>query len=269
MADWKSIVVDREDSLGRIILNRPEARNPLDNLASGEIVAALRQHFADPAVRSVVISGAGDAFCAGGDLKQMAAFQAMSPVEAWSWPAAIVEAHKLMLVAEKPVIAAVNGPASAGGMGLAGMCDIIVATDGAKFAMPEVRIGLFPMIIVAHLARAIPRKILLEMMLTGDPIDAAEGYRLGFVNKVAATPEAMWDIVRDYARRFEKVAPTAVALGRRAFTLLSDMPAAQALDAAQFFNLPFFFGDDMAEGANAFLEKRKPAWAPFGETPAT
>ncbi|MDO7843167.1 enoyl-CoA hydratase/isomerase family protein [Sphingomonas immobilis] len=261
------IIVDREGSLGRIILNRPDARNPLDKNSSAGVLAGLRSHFADPAVRSVVISGAGDAFCAGGDLKQMAAFGEMSPVEAWSWPSAIVEAHKLMLAADKPVIAAVNGPASAGGMGLAGMCDIIVAVDGAKFAVPEVKVGLFPMIIVAHLARAIPRKILLEMMLTGDPIDAAEGHRLGFVNKVATDRDDMWRIVGDYARRFEKVAPTAVALGRRAFTLLSDMPASQALDAAQFFNLPFFFGDDMKEGATAFLEKRKPNWSPYGGDP--
>lgn len=257
------VIIDREGSLGRIILNRPEARNPLDRATSAGVLAGLRRHFADPAVRSVVISGSGDAFCAGGDLKQMAAFQDMAPIAAWSWPAAIVEAHKLMLAADKPVIAAVNGPASAGGMGLAGMCDIIVAVDGAKFAVPEVKIGLFPMIIVAHLARAIPRKILLEMMLTGEPIDAAEGYRLGFVNKVAATGDAMWQIVGDYARRFERVAPTAIALGRRAFTLLADMPASQALDAAQFFNLPFFFGEDMKEGATAFLEKRKPVWAPY------
>jgi len=267
MAEWTNIIVDREGSLGRIILNRPDARNPLSKDTSIEILAALKQHFGDPLVRSLVISGAGDAFCAGGDLKQMAAFQEASPVEAWAWPAAIVEAHKLMLSADKPVIAAVNGPASAGGMGLAGMCDVIVATRSAKFAVPEAKIGLFPMIIVAHLARAIPRKYLLEMMLTGDPMDAEEGYRIGFVNKLADTPEAMWAIVDDYAKRFERVAPTAIALGRRAFTLLSDMPAAQALDAAQFFNLPFFFGDDMKEGATAFLEKRKPVWAPYPGKP--
>src|ERR1700709_307953 len=100
------------------------------------------------------------------------------------------------------------------------------------------------------------------MMVTGHPIDAAEAYRLGFVNRLAADVDAMWSIVRDYARRFEKVSPTAVALGRKAFTLLADMPASQALDAAQFFNLPFFFGDDLKEGANAFLEKRKPRWQP-------
>jgi len=168
-----------------------------------------------------------------------------------------------MLAADKPVIAAVNGPAMAGGMGLAGMCDIIVAIKDAQFAMPEVKIGLFPMIIVAQLSRSIPRKHLLEMMMTGDAIDAVEAYRLGFVNKLAEDKADMDAIVEDYARRFEKTSPTAIALGRRAFTLLSDMPAAQAIDAAQFLNLPFFFGNDLKEGADAFFEKRKPRWKPF------
>lgn len=263
MAEWRNILVERVGSLGRITLNRPEARNPLDDETAREVTAALEQHFNDQAVRSVVITGAGHAFCAGGDLRQMSAFAAMPPAEALAWPSSIVAAHKLMLSADKPVIAAVNGPASAGGMGLAGMCDIIVAVEGAKFAMPEVRIGLFPMIIVAHLSRSIPRKRLLEMMLTGDSIDAAEAHRLGFVNRVAPDQTALSSIVEDYARSFEKVSPTSVALGRRAFTLLSDMPASQALDAAQFFNLPFFLGADLHEGASAFLERRAPEWTPY------
>lgn len=263
MADWQNILVDRDGSLGRITLNRPEARNPLDNVSAREIYEALQALFADDSVRSIVITGAGDAFCAGGDIRQMAKLAEMTPVDAWSWPQHIVATQKLMLTADKPVIAAVNGPASAGGMGLAGMCDIVIAVEGTKFAIPEVKIGLFPMIIVAHLARSIPRKHLLEMMLTGDPMDAEEAWRLGFVNKIAKDQNQMWELVYSYARKFESVAPTAIAMGRRAFALLSEMPASQALDAAQFLNLPFFFGEDMKEGATAFLEKRKPRWTPF------
>jgi enoyl-CoA hydratase/carnithine racemase len=267
MAKWKNILVERDGSLGKITLNRPETRNALDNATASEVLAGLNQHFQDAEVRSIVITGAGDAFCAGGDLKQMEALSSMSGDEAYAWPTAIVDAHKAMLTADKPVIAAVNGPAMAGGMGLAGMCDIIVAMEDAKFAMPEVKIGLFPMIIVAQLSRSIPRKHLLEMMMTGDPIDAVEAYRLGFVNKLAKDRSEMDDVVADYARRFEKTSPTAIALGRRAFTLLSDMPASQAIDAAQFLNLPFFFGEDLKEGANAFFEKRKPKWKPFRRKP--
>jgi enoyl-CoA hydratase/carnithine racemase len=263
MRDWHNILVARSGSLGTITLNRPLARNPLDDLTATELLAALEQHFTDDRVRSIVITGAGDAFCAGGDLRQMNSFSSMSAVQAYGWPAAIVAAHKRMLSAEKPVIAAVNGPAAAGGMGLAGMCDVVLAVESATFALPEVKIGLFPMIIVAHLARSLPRKRLLEMMLTGDAIDAKEAWQLGFVNRLAANAGELSTLVADYARRFEAVSPTAVALGRRAFTLLSDMPASQALDAAQFFNLPFFLGGDLREGANAFLEKRPAQWEPF------
>jgi len=263
MAKWKNILVERSGSLGKITLNRPDARNSLDNATASEVLESLHHHFRDEQVRSIVITGVGDAFCAGGDLKQMHALSSMSGDEAYAWPTAIVDAHKAMLAADKPVIAAVNGPAMAGGMGLAGMCDIIVAIKEAQFAMPEVKIGLFPMIIVAQLSRSIPRKHLLEMMMTGDAIDAVEAYRLGFVNKLAEDKADMDAIVEDYARRFEKTSPTAIALGRRAFTLLSDMPAAQAIDAAQFLNLPFFFGNDLKEGADAFFEKRKPRWKPF------
>jgi methylglutaconyl-CoA hydratase len=260
MADWQNILVDRDGSLGRVVLNRPAARNPLDNATAKEILDALEQHFVDPRVRSIVITGMGDAFCAGGDLQQMRHFASMPTPEVYAWPAAIVAIHKRMLTADKPVIAAVNGPAMAGGMGLAGMCDIIIALDSAKFGLPEVTVGLFPMIIVAHLSRSIPRKILLEMMLTGEAISAAEGYRLGFVNRVASSVEELKRLVRRYADRFESVSPTAVSLGRRTFTLMADMPASQALDAAQFLNLPFFLGEDLQEGATAFLEKRKPRW---------
>ena len=146
-------------------------------------------------------------------------------------------------------------------MGLAGMCDIVLATRAARFAMPEVRIGLFPMIIVAHLVRSLPRKPLLEMMLTGEPIDAEEAYRLGFVNRVVEDDHALEAVVQEYAERFTAVSPSAIRLGRRAFTLMADMPAHQALDAAQFFNVPLFFGEDLREGADAFLNKRRPGWA--------
>jgi enoyl-CoA hydratase/carnithine racemase len=145
-------------------------------------------------------------------------------------------------------------------MGLAGMCDVLLATERARFAMPEVRMGLFPMIIVAHLARALPRKLLLDLMLTGRPMDAAEAHRTGFVNRVCAGTDQLWAAADEYAGWFAATSPHAVRLGRRAFTLLADLPASQALDAAQFLNLTFFLGSDLAEGAAAFLEKRSPSW---------
>jgi enoyl-CoA hydratase/carnithine racemase len=254
------ILVERRDRLGLVTLNRAAERNPLDRATAVAMRDAFAALFADDSIRSVAVTGAGSAFCAGGDLRQMGRFSEMPVEEALDWPSAIIDLHQLMLKAPKPVIAAVNGPAFAGGMGLAGMCDVVLATSGARFAMPEAKIGLFPMIIVAHLARALPRKVLLEMMLTGDPIDADEARRIGFVSKVYPDVEALLAGVDSYGEKFARVSPQAIRLGRQTFQLLADMPAQQALDAAQFFNLPFFLGGDLREGTTAFFEKRSPSW---------
>jgi len=259
MAD--RVLVSRRGPVGVLTLNRPAERNPLDREMAAELLAGLYALFEDAGTRSLAITGSGTAFCAGGDLAQMATISKMRVEDAYAWPEYIVSLHKTMLSAPKPVIAAVNGPSYAGGMGLAGMCDVILATSDARFALPEASVGLFPMIIVAHLARALPRKRLLEMMLTGEPMGADEAHRLGFVSRVCAGPSALMNAVDEYGAKFLRTSPASVSMGRRAFTLLADMPAAQALDAAQFLNLPFFYGDDFQEGAAAFLGKRLPRWA--------
>jgi enoyl-CoA hydratase/carnithine racemase len=254
------ILIERRETLGLLTLNRPEASNPLDRDSAVALLEAFKELFSDDSIRSIALTGAGASFCAGGDLRQMGKISDMDVKDALEWPSAIIELNRLMLSAPKPVVAAVNGPAYAGGMGLAGMCDVVLATPEARFAMPEVRIGLFPMIIVAHLARAIPRKILLEMMLTGNHIDAAEAHRIGFVNRLYPDRASMLEGVDEYGRTFDRVSPEAVRLGRQAFQLLSEMPANQALDLAQFLNLPFFYGLDFQEGTQAFFEKRDPKW---------
>ncbi len=260
MTQWRHIIVEKKGSIGRIVLNRPKVKNPLDRITAEEILAAMQQHLADDDVSVLEITGAGDAFCAGGDINEMKRFPEMSADDASEWAQPIIAAHQLMLNAEKPVIAAVNGPAMAGGFGLAGMCDILIATRNASFGATEVKVGIFPMIIVAHLARAIPRKRLLEMMMTGDPIGADEAKALGFVSKVVDTREQMDELVAGYAKKFERVSPTAIMMGRRAFNILTDMPADAALRASQFFNLRFTMGEDFREGSASFLEKRRPKW---------
>lgn len=254
------VTVTRRGPLAVLTLDRPDERNPLDREMSAALLAAMGQAMADPDPRAVAIAANGPAFCAGGDLRQMKVLAEQPAEKAYAWPEDIVALHKAALDAPKPLIALVDGPAYAGGMGLAGMCDVVLATERARFAMPEVRMGLFPMIIVAHLARALPRKLLLDLMLTGRPIDAAEAHRSGFVNRVCDGPDELWKAADEYGQWFAATSPEAVRLGRRAFALLADMPAAQALDAAQFLNLAFFLGSELSEGASAFLEKRAPAW---------
>jgi enoyl-CoA hydratase/carnithine racemase len=260
------VVVSRRGPLAVLTLDRPDERNPLDQEMSAALLASMADAMADPDVRAVAIAANGPAFCAGGDLRQMKVLAEQPAEQAYAWPEDIVALHKAALDAPKPMIALVDGPAYAGGMGLAGLCDILLATERARFAMPEIRMGLFPMIIVAHLARAVPRKLLLDLMLTGRPIDAAEAHRAGFVNRVCDGPDGLWQAADEYAAMFAATSPLAARLGRRAFTLLADLPAHQALDAAQFLNLTFFLGSDLAEGATAFLDKRPPAWVRPEET---
>ncbi len=257
---WRHVIVENRDGVGRIVLNRPKVKNPLDRITAEEILAAMEQHLDDPDVVVLEITGAGDAFCGGGDINEMKKFPDMSADDAAEWATPIIDAHQLMLRAEKPVIATVNGPAMAGGFGLAGMCDILIATRNATFGATEVKVGIFPMIIVAHLARALPRKRLLEMMMTGEPMGAEEAHTLGFVSKVVDTRQEMDALVAAYARTFRRVSPTAIKMGRRAFNVIADMPADAALRASQFFNLRFTMGEDFREGSMAFLEKRKPKW---------
>jgi enoyl-CoA hydratase/carnithine racemase len=265
VSEFENIVTERLDTLGLVTLNRPESRNPLDRTTATELLTAFTRYFEDPTIRSIAVTGAGNAFCAGGDLRQMGRVAEMSIGDAFEWPSPIVKLNKAMLQAPKPVVAAVNGPAYAGGMGLAGMCDLILATRDARFAMPEVKVGIFPMIIVAQLCRALPRKHLLEMMFTGEPMSADEAYRLGFVNRVYDTRTDMMEGLAEYARKFERASPEAIRLGRRTFGLLSEMTADQALDAAQFFLMPFHLGEGMKEGAHAFLDRRPPSWVEGAE----
>lgn len=257
-----AVLVTRRASMAVLTLNRPAERNPLNAELSEALLAELRAVLADDAVRSVAIAANGPAYSAGGDLRQMKDLAQLPAEEAYAWPEAIVELHQLATRSPKPLVALVDGPAYAGGMGLAGMCDIVLATRRATFAVPEVRIGLFPMIIVAPLVRALPRKLLLDMMLTGRPIDVAEADKAGFLARVCDDTDALWAAADDYAGMFAGTSPQAVRLGRRAYALLADMPHQQALDAAQFLNLAFFLGSDLPEGAAAFLEKRRPAWVP-------
>lgn len=251
-----------EGSLGWVRLVRGDRRNPLDRETATALLEAFELHLSDQRVRSIAVTGEGEAFCAGGDLRQMGAFSTLPTADAFDWPRPIVDLHRRMLKAEKPVIAAVNGPAFAGGMGLAGMCDVVLAQRTATFAMPEVKVGIYPMIIVAHLCRALPRKILQDLMMTGRPLGAEEAARYGFVNRVVDDRPALEDAVRDYAAMFERSSPSAIALGRRTFALLSEMTADQAIDAAQFLVLPFHLGEDLQAGAEAFLDKRQAPWVP-------
>ena len=240
-----------------ITLNREEKRNALNDEVSGLIAAALRRGQADPEVRVIVLTGAGDkAFCAGGDL---AANSSDSPFEVD--PAhpenPIIRLFKTFEQTTKPTIARVNGHALAGGTGLMCACDIAVAADHATFGVPETGIGLFPMMIMPYMQRAMPRRRLLEWCITGARWNAEQALEAELLNRVVpkdALDSAIDELVGTIVTR----SPSAIRLGKMGFHALEDMTLAQAFEYAQLALPNMARTGDAIEGFRAFREKRSP-----------
>jgi enoyl-CoA hydratase/carnithine racemase len=254
MPELATILLDEAGPVARITLNRPDKRNPIGPQTCGELVDAFAICRGRSEVRVIVLTGAGAAFSAGGDLSMMSGAGAGG-----GRSASLVELFTTMHDLGKPVIAMVNGPALAGGMGLMVACDLVIAADTAQFGTTEIAVGLWPMMITAEITRSIGRKKTLELMLTGKKIDAAEALAAGLVNKVVPAAEleaATMKLAGEIAER----SPAAVALGLRAFYRSQDMEFEPALRYLQGELGRVLSLEDAAEGIQAFLGKRKPVW---------
>jgi enoyl-CoA hydratase/carnithine racemase len=206
----------------------------------------------------VVLTGAGDkAFCAGGDLGGFSA--GASAAQLHHERGAFTDLFRTMRRLGKPIIAAVNGHALAGGMGLAMGCDLVIAREDATFGLPEVNIGLWPMMITPAIVRAVGPRKALELMLTGDRIDAREAERIGAVNHVVAK-ETFEQQVNETAAKLASKSPAIVRLGKDAFYAAQDMGFDEALHFLQAQFSVLLQCDDVAEGVRAFMEKREPNW---------
>jgi len=252
MAVYATILVEPSGPVTRITLNRPEKRNPIGPATCGELVQALAEIKARAELRVVVLTGAGTVFSAGGDLS------AMHPVSAGP-TASLVDLLLAMHDLGKPIIAMVNGPALAGGLGLMVACDLVVAADTATFGTTEIAVGLWPMMITAEITRSVGRKKTLEMMLTGRKLDAAEALAAGLVTRVVPAAEleaATYQLAAELADK----SPAAVALGLHAFYRCQDMELEPQLRYLQSELGSVLALDDAREGIAAFLGKRKPVW---------
>jgi enoyl-CoA hydratase len=252
MSVYATILVDAAGPIARVTLNRPDKRNPIGPATCGELVAAFADLAASPAVRVVVLTGAGPVFSAGGDLAGMQAAPG-APT------ASLVDLLLAMHGLGKPIIAMVNGPALAGGLGVMVACDLVVAADTATFGTTEIAVGLWPMMITAEITRSVGRKRTLEMMLTGRKLDASEALACGLVTRVVPAAEleaATLGLATELADR----SPAALALGLRAFYQCQDLalePQLRYLEAELGRVLAL---DDAREGIAAFLGKRRPVW---------
>ena len=252
-------VLLRQDANGiaRLTLNRPSARNALSMGLMEALLAELDAIDSEPATKVVVIGGAGPAFCAGHDLRELRAHP-----ERAAYEATFELCSRLMLRIvhlSKPVIARVHGVATAAGCQLVASCDLAVAADTARFATPGVNIGLFCSTPMVALSRAVGRKAAMEMLLTGELIDATRARELGLVNRVV--PEAELDTaVTALAATIAAKSPLTLAIGKQAFYRQAEMDLDGAYAYAAEVMTRNMLARDAAEGIDAFIAKRPPVW---------
>ena len=253
------VLVEKRGAVRYITLNRESRRNALNEEVVRLLGDAIESSEADPSLRAIVLTGAGDrAFCAGADLQkgtQGGAFE----VDFSRPKHYLVELFRRMQACRLPLIARVNGHVMAGGFGLLCACDLAVTVDHALFATPESKIGLTPMMILPVMMRVVPERKLMEMCITGEPLGAAEALEAGIVNY--AVPSAQLDAKLEWLlSRITDKSPTAIRLGKQAFHAMRDMDMSASLEYAQVMVPGMASTQDGKEGLAAFQDKRLPVW---------
>jgi enoyl-CoA hydratase/carnithine racemase len=245
------------DGVLRLTLNRPAARNALSAGLMAALAQALERAGSDPKVRVIVIAGAGPAFCAGHDLRELRG----EPHRA-AYERVFAQCSELMLQIvhlPKPVIAEVHGIATAAGCQLVATCDLAIAAEEARFATPGVNIGLFCSTPMVALTRAVGRKAAMEMLLTGELVEAATARGLGLVNRVVPRAE-LETATMGLARQIAAKSALTVAIGKEAFYRQAELDLGEAYRYAAETMTRNMLAHDAAEGIDAFLEKRPPTW---------
>lgn len=254
-----TVEVSRQGAVATVTIARPEARNALDAATLDGLIEAFADLDRDPAIRVLVLTGAGEkAFCAGADLRSGLASDP-SAVEGHEQRGLLRRLFATTEALRTPLIGRVNGHALAGGLGVALACDLLVAVEDATFGTPEVRVGLWPHVISALLVQHLGPKRALEWMMTGRRYPAAEAERLGLVNRVVPREE-LDDAVAELAAELIRGAPLALALGRRSYLDARSMEPRSAMAYLHGMLDLQVQTEDAAEGIAAFLERREPEW---------
>lgn len=253
------VLLERRGPAFWITINRPERRNAINAEVMRGIVEGIERAQADPEVRLIILTGAGDkAFCAGGDLAPAASGAPFS-VDPSRPQNPVVDAFKRIEQCNLPILARVNGHALAGGFGLVCACDLAIAVEGALFGTPESKIGLFPMMIMPYMLRVLPARKFMELCMTGEPIDAHEALRIGVLNEVVSAAD--FDRrVASWAELLASRSPTAIRLGKQGFHAMRDMGLQQAFEFAQLMLPMMAATEDAREGMSSYQEKRVPQW---------
>ncbi len=252
--------VVRDGPIARLTLNRPDVRNAFDETLIAALTAAVRQAGDDPAVRVVLLTGAGKAFCAGGDLNWMRKMALLTDADNRADATRLADMLRAVWSCPKPVVAAVNGDAYAGGLGLVAACDIAIATDSAHFCLSETRLGLLPATISPYVIRAMGERAANRYFLTAERFDAAAAYRMGLLHGVVPLAE-LHDEADAICRALCDNGPQAVQASKRLVRDFAGQPLDADLIADSVERIAAVRSSDEArEGVGAFLEKREPAW---------
>jgi methylglutaconyl-CoA hydratase len=243
------------DRAAWITLDSPANRNALSAPLVSELGAHLRAAITDDGVRTIVLTGNGPAFCAGADLKNRG-----DAVASGGGPNPFIEILRLMWDGPKPVIAAVNGHAFGGGVGLVAAADIAVAVEGATFSFSEVRIGVIPAMISVVVLPKIGANVAMRLFLTGARFDAREAAGYGLVHRVVPA-DGLAAAAGEYAGAIAQGGPIAVAEAKRLIRIVSRVPMDEGFAYAEQKIAALFASPEAAEGMTAFVQKRKPAWA--------
>jgi enoyl-CoA hydratase len=247
------VLVSTQDGIMTITINRPEAKNAINKAAAELIAAAVDELDSNDSIRVAILTGAGGSFCAGMDLKAFVSGE-MPVVEGRGF-AGITEAPP-----KKPLIAAVEGFALAGGFELAITCDLIVAADNSKFGIPEVKRGLVAAAGgLVKLPGQIPPRLAMELALTGDFITAQRAYEIGLINRVVDAGTVL-EQAKELARTIVANGPLAVAMSKKVLVESPTWLADEVFKRQGDLVMPIFFSADAIEGASAFAEKRAPKW---------
>lgn len=257
MSDAPLLLEDEADGIVRLTLNRPTAYNSLSRALLDALHGAFDRIALSPTARVVVIAGSGKAFCAGHDLKEIGAERTAPAVRAL-----FSHCSAMMLKIQdlpQPVIAEVDGIAAAAGCQLVAACDLAICAEESRFATSGIKFGLFCSTPMVALTRTVPPKAAMEMLLTGDFIDAAEAHRLGLVNRVVAKAE-LADATRALCARLLDKPKDVLAMGKRAFYRQVTLSAAEAYALTTDVIVENAVGDAFCEGLDAFVAKRRPVW---------
>lgn len=253
---YSAIRAAEEGGVLTLTLWNPARKNAIGPVMVNELLHALADAEAEASVRSIVITGAGDAFCAGGDFAQMTGG---SGADALPIRGDYADLLLALTRSPKPVIARVNGHAMGGGLGLVAASHFAVAQKGAKLGTPEVNVGLFPMMIMAVLQRVVPRRRLLEMMLFGERLDADQAVSLGLLNRAVELAD-LDASVKQITDAIGSKSPITLRLGLQAFAAQDDLDLETALPLLRERLAGCLATDDAREGLMAFLEKRPAVW---------